>query len=113
MNLLSLQDHPSCHVHHFNLYIPMTAFTIHDDSVCVHQRAAVPQVILYKLLYTLYHFHLNRFAVLLLHCDHSRKLDQKVGVVVVANKLEVVVRKRATTSAHLSGRVAAECGHAL
>ena len=51
--------------------------------------------------------------MLLLFCDHSSKLGQKLGVVVVVNKLEVVVRKRATTTAHLSGRLTAECGHAL
>ena len=113
MNLLSLQVHPFCQVHLFNIYIPLTAFTIHSDSVCVHLYAAVPQVIPLKLLYTLYHFHLNRFAVLLLFRDHSSNIGQKVGVVVVVNKLEVVVRKRATTTAHLSGRLTAECGHAL
>ena len=51
--------------------------------------------------------------MLLLFCGHSSKLGQKLAVVVVAKKLEVVVRKRATTTAHLSERVTAGCGHAL
>ena len=64
------------------VYIPSTAVTTHDDSICVFLWAAVPQAIPWKLLYTLCQFHLNWFAVLLLFCGHSGKFGQKVGVVV-------------------------------
>ena len=46
-------------------------------------------------------------------CDHSSKLGRKVAVVNVVKNLQVVVRKRATTSAHQAGAHPLTCPHAL
>ena len=56
---------------------------------------------------------MNRFAILLVLCDHQAKLGHKCDVVVVAQKLEAVVRKRATTTAHQAEQNLVKCPHAL
>ena len=73
----------------------------------------VPQAIPYKLLYTIHHFHMNRFAILLVLCDHQAKLGQNVNMVVVAKKVEAVDRKRATATAHQAEPNLVKCPHAL